>query len=107
MKETNVFNFNDIVSVERQERQYSALVVGSAKRAQKLQEMMGFISEIELLRVIDNNLILDSLARRQDIVIAKDIFGINTSLLKGKSSRKTEKHAKEDVILDVPQYILA
>ena len=39
-------------------------------------------------------------------MIDKDIYGANTSILKGKTTRKAENHVREDVILDVPQYIL-
>ena len=43
-----------------QEQQYSALDVNRAKKARKLQETMGFISERDLIQVVDNNLIQDS-----------------------------------------------
>ena len=52
-----VFN---LVTVERQEQQYSGLDIDRAKKARKLQVAMGFISERDMLHMIDNNLIVGS-----------------------------------------------
>ena len=67
---------------------------------------MGFISEADLLQVVDHNLIRGSQVRRQDVVVARDIYGNNTNVLKGKTTRRTEGHVREDSMMDVPQLIL-
>ena len=90
MREKNSCVFNSIMTVENQEQQYSALDIGRAKKARKLQEIMGFISERDLLNIIDNNLIINSKVKRRDVLMAKDIYGNNISSLKGKTVRKTE-----------------
>ena len=77
-----------------------------AKKARKLQETMGFISERDLLHMIDINLIIGSKVGRRDVIIANDIYGANTNSLKGKTVRKTEKHIREDATIDVPVYIM-
>jgi len=106
LSDSDSYVLSSIVSIKDQERQYSAIDVGRAKKARKLQEVMGFILEADLLRVVDHNLIRDSKVRRRDILTATDIYGKNTSILKGKTTRKTEQHVKEDALMDIPQYIL-
>ena len=106
LKSSNSFVFNGIVSVESQEQQYSALDVNRAKAARKLQETMGFISERDLLQIVDNNLIRDSKVRRRDVLTAGDIYGKNTNVLKGKTTRRTPPQVREDAYMDVPRFIL-
>ena len=95
-----------ITTAEGQEQQYSALDVSRVKAARKLQETMGFISERAMLYMIDNYLIIGSKVRRQDVIIAGDIYGDSTDIMKGKTVRKTEKHAREDGTMDVPKHIM-
>ena len=52
-QEQVVFN---ITTVEQQKDQYSTLDVERAKKVQKLQETKGFISNHDLLQVIDHNI---------------------------------------------------
>ena len=78
-----------ITTVEGQEQQYSALDVSRAKAARKLQETMGFISERAMLHMIDNHLIIGSKVRRRDVIIASDIYGDSTDIMKGKTVCKT------------------
>jgi len=98
-----VFN---VVTTEGQEQQYSGLDIDRAKKARKLQEAMGFISERDMLHMIDNNLIVGSKVRRRDVIIAGDIYGPNTNSLKGKTVRRTVGHVREDATMDVPKYIM-
>ena len=95
-----------ITTVEGQEQQCSALDVSSAKKARKLQETVGFISERDIINAIHNNLIIGSKVRRRGVLIANDIYGPITNSLKGKTVRKTEKHVREDTVMDVPAYIM-
>ena len=53
---------------------------------------MGFISERDMLHMIDNNLIVGSKVRRRDVIIAGDIYMPNTNSLKGKTVRHTVGH---------------
>jgi len=57
-------------------------------KARKFQEIMGFISERDMLDMIDNNLIRGSTVRRRDVYMANDIYGPNTNSLKGKTVPK-------------------
>ena len=96
----------NITTVKAQEKLYSALDVRRAKKIQKLQETMGFISERDMLNMIDNNLIRGSTVSRRDVKIANDIYGPNTNSLKGKTVRKTEEHVREDTGREVPSTIM-
>jgi len=59
LRDKNKYVFN-ITTIEQQQEQYSALDVERAKKARKLQETMGFISDRDLLQVIDHNMIIGS-----------------------------------------------
>jgi len=75
------------------------LDVSRAKKARKLQETMGFISErdtIHMMHMIENNLIRGSRVRRRDVHMVNDIYGPNTNSLKGKTALKTEEHVREE-----------
>jgi len=67
---------------------------------------MGFISERAMLHVIDIHLIIGLKVRRRDVIIASDIYGNSTDIMKGKTVRKTEKHVREDATMDVPRNIM-
>ena len=67
---------------------------------------MGFISETNLLQIVDHNLIWDSRTRQRDVIIAKDIYRYNTSILNGKTMQITEDHVREDALMDVPHLLL-
>ena len=71
LQDDNSCIFN-IVTVEEQEDQYSAMDVERAKKARKLQETMGFI-ERDMLYMIDNSLIVGSKVWRRNVIIAGDI----------------------------------
>jgi len=104
-KSKKKFIFN-ITTVEGQEQQYSALDVSRAKAPRRLQETMGFISERAMLHMIDNHLIIGSKVRRRDVIIANDIYGDSTDIMKGNTVRKTEKYAREDATIDVPKHTM-
>eukprot|EP00536_Pseudo-nitzschia_multiseries_P002667 jgi/Psemu1/5973/gm1.5973_g len=82
-----------ITSVEGKKKLYSDLDVRWATKAQKLQDAMGFPSIKDYLKMINNNLLLNCPVTRQDIKIAEDIFGPNTSVVKGKAVRQQPTHA--------------
>ena len=63
-KSKTKFVFN-ITTEEGHEQQYSVLGVSRAKKARKLQETIGFISERDLLHMIDNNFVIGSKVRRR------------------------------------------
>jgi len=64
---------------------------------------MGFISERDMLHMIDNNLIVGSKVRQHDVIIAGDIYGPNTNSLKGKTVHRSVSHVREVTTMDVPK----
>ena len=72
MRDKNKYVFN-ISTIEQQKEQYSAPDVERAKKAQKLQETMGFISDCDLLQVIDHNMIIGSKVCRREIMLAWEL----------------------------------
>ena len=94
-----------IVTIDGQKKQYSDLDIRRATAARKLQDSMGYPSLKAFLKMIDNNLILNCPITRRDILIAEDVFGVNTSIIKGKTVRRQPGHVREDVAV-VPPHIL-
>eukprot|EP00536_Pseudo-nitzschia_multiseries_P016322 jgi/Psemu1/45756/gm1.45756_g len=84
---------------------YSNLDIWRADRARRLQETIGFPSTKEFLQMIDNNWIQNCGVTHRDIHIAEDIYGINTSIIKGKTVRRQPQHMQED-LFPIPPGIL-
>ena len=95
----------NITTVEGQMRSYSDLDIRRAKKARKLQEILGFPSTKALLKMIDNNMIKNCPVTRRDMLMAEDMFGVNTNIVKGKTVRRRPGHVRED-ISNVPPDIL-
>ena len=95
----------NITTVEGQMKSYSDLDIRRAKKARKLQETLGFPSTKALIKMVDKNQIKNCPITRQDILIADDMFGTNTNIVKGKTVRRKPGHVRED-IQDVPPDIL-
>ena len=91
LREDDACVFN-VVTVEGQAQQYSGLDIDRAKKARKLQETIRFISERDMLHMIDHNVIVGSKVRRRDIIVAGDIYGPNNKALKGKTVCHTVGH---------------
>eukprot|EP00536_Pseudo-nitzschia_multiseries_P012709 jgi/Psemu1/32890/gm1.32890_g len=84
-------------TVEGKANSYSALDCSRAKKARDMQEILGFPTTQELVKMIDNNIIKDCPITRRDIKIMTDIYGKHASLLKGKSVRQQAPHTREDI----------
>ena len=94
-----------INTVEGQKALYSNLDVRRASAARKLQSIIMYPSNRAFVKMIDNNLIKNCDSTRRDIMMAQDIFGPNTNIIKGKTVARATPHVRED-ILPVPPKIL-
>ncbi|VEU43169.1 unnamed protein product, partial [Pseudo-nitzschia multistriata] len=94
-----------VTTVKGQKQFYSDLDLKRAKTARKLQETLGFPSVKAYLHMIDNNLIMNCPVTRRDVLMAEDIYGVNTNIVKGKTVRRRPTHTRED-IEPVPAAIL-
>eukprot|EP00536_Pseudo-nitzschia_multiseries_P018200 jgi/Psemu1/54543/gm1.54543_g len=65
-------------TVEGKAQSYSTLDCSRAKKALDLQEVLGFPTTQELIRMIDNNIIKDCPITRRDISIMEAIYGKHT-----------------------------
>eukprot|EP00536_Pseudo-nitzschia_multiseries_P017828 jgi/Psemu1/52760/gm1.52760_g len=83
----------------------SSLDCYRAKKVQEMQEVLGFPTSQELIKMIDNNIIKDCPITKRDITIMTDISGKHASILKGKSVRQQSPHTRED-ITPIPDSIL-
>jgi hypothetical protein len=94
-----------IITVDGQKKRYSDLDVRRATAAKKMQDTIGYPSNKEFMKMIDNNLIVNCAVTRRDVIIARDVFGPNIDMIKGKTVRQQPGHVRED-ISPVPAYIL-
>lgn len=67
---------------------------------------MGFISDDDLKRVLDNNSIKDCPVGRRDVSLSTEIYGTSTFIQKGKTVREKSAAVREDTTYDVPSHIL-
>lgn len=95
-----------ITTVEKQEQYFSDLDVRRAREARKLQHIMGFISNNDLLRVLDNNTIKDCPVQRHDVTLATEIYGTSSYIRKEKTVREQPNAVHEDTTSEVPSHIL-
>ena len=94
-----------ITTVDGQKKRYSDLDVRRATAARKLQDIVGYPSNKEFMKMIDNNLITNCAVTHRDVLIARDIFGPSIDMIKGKAVRQQPGHVREDTF-PVPPYIL-
>ena len=74
-----------ITTVEGKKESYSDRDIRRAKAARKLQNIMMYHGTKELLKMIDNNAIKNCSVTRRNILMAEDIYGVNTNIIKGKT----------------------
>eukprot|EP00536_Pseudo-nitzschia_multiseries_P018919 jgi/Psemu1/58020/gm1.58020_g len=77
-----------------------------AKKAQDMQEILGFPTSQELIKMIDNNIINNCLATRRDIKIMTDIYGKHASILKGKNKTSHRSPAVSSKPTETWHYVL-
>jgi len=85
---------NDVVlgtTVEDKINTYTVREYLNAKKSCELQNIIGRPSTNDLINYIDKNMIPNFSVTRQDILRAKDIFGLNIILLKGKTTHTTQE----------------
>ena len=86
-----------ITTVEGQESEFSDLDCRRAIKARKLQEIMGFPTSKDLIRMIEDKLVTNCGVTRRDVLNAEAIYGKHVSIVKGKTVRNQGKHIREDV----------
>ena len=86
-----------VTTVKGQKHFYSNLDLKQAKTARKLQDKLGFPSLNAFLHMIGNNIIMNCPVKRQDLLMAKEIYGVNTNIIKGKTVQRRVEHTWEDI----------
>ena len=94
-----------ITTVKGQKELFSGMDRKRADRARKLQEIMGYPSEKDFLRMIDNKVMKNCAVTRRDVQIAQQIYGKGRAIIQGKTVRRQVPHVRED-ILPVPDSVL-
>eukprot|EP00536_Pseudo-nitzschia_multiseries_P008127 jgi/Psemu1/19634/gm1.19634_g len=84
-------------TVEGKANSYFVLDCSRAKKARDMQEILGFPTSQELVKMIENNIIKDCPVTRRDIKIMTDIYGKHAGILKVKSVRQQAPHTREDI----------
>eukprot|EP00536_Pseudo-nitzschia_multiseries_P013934 jgi/Psemu1/36917/gm1.36917_g len=92
-------------TVEEKANSYLAVDCSRAKKAQDMQEILGFPTAQAFIKMINNNIIKDCPTTRRDVKVMLNIYGKHASILKGKSVRQQAPHTRED-ITPVPSNIL-
>jgi len=82
-------------------REYS-----NAKKARNLQNIIGRRSTQDLIKYVENNLILNCPMTRQDILRTEDIFRPIIRSIKGKMTQTKQKRVYVN-LQDIPQEIMA
>ena len=85
-------NYVMVTTVEGRKEHYSDRDARRAKAACKLQNIMMYHGTKELLKMIDRNAIKNCGVTRRDILMAEDIFGVNTNIVKGKKQFERRLH---------------
>ena len=86
-----------VTTVKGNKAKYSGIDRKRAERAYKLQEIMQYPSDADFLKMVDNKVIKNCPITRRDIKMARDIYGKNTAMVKGKTVRKQVPHVREDI----------
>ena len=86
-----------VTTVENNIDKYTVREYSYAKKACELQKIIGRPSAQDLINYIDKNVIPNFPVTRQDILRVEDIFGPNIGLVKGKTTRTTQKHVEVDL----------
>ena len=55
--------------------------------------------------MIDNNMIKNCGVTRRDVIMAEDIYGVNTNIIKGKAVRRQPGHTREELLAVPPQIL--
>ena len=88
-----------ITTLKGKMESYSAMDCKRAKRAAKLQEIVGYPSDKDFLWMIDNKVIRNYAITHRDIKMARDIFGKNKAIVQGKIVWQQTPHVWEDITM--------
>jgi len=79
-------------TVDSNKSKYSVRHYSLAKKARKLQDIIGRPSTEDYIKYVEGNMIPNCNVTRQDILRAEDIFGPNLGSVKGKTTRRPTSH---------------
>jgi len=79
-------------TVDSNKSKYSVRQYSLAKKACKLQDIIGRPSTEDYRKYVEGNMIPNCNVTRQDILRAEDIFGPNLGSVKGKTTRQPTSH---------------
>jgi hypothetical protein len=82
------------------------IVSRRAAKVRELQEILACPSSVDLANAVEHNVIGTNPFTRQDIQIAKKIFGPDVPAMKGKTVKRKSKMPREDDIPDIPSSII-
>ena len=97
-------------SVRNNQRNFSILDQKQAEACRLLQEKCGFPSDEDFINALENNEILNVDFGRQDVNIAREIYGYNAGAAMGKMKHPKKGHkmerVTEDTISLIPSSVL-
>jgi len=92
-----------VTTVENKINKYTVREYANAKKALDLQNIIGMPSTQDLIKYVENNMILNFLMTKQEILRVEDIFRPYISI-KGKTTHTKQKNVQD--LQDIPQEIM-
>ena len=96
-------NYSFLMTISNTKQLISRREIEQADKARHYQELLGWPSTAEYLRIVDNNLVSNCDINADDIKRSLAIYGEPLPVLKGKMTRKTPKSHGELVKLPLPE----
>ena len=97
---------NLVTTVSEQEQHFSEIDVKRAKKARYIQERLGFPSDLDLAKGIENGNIQDCGFDWRHIKIANEIEGPSKHAIAGKSVQRKNKMPRKSSRMSIPPSIL-
>jgi hypothetical protein len=89
-------------TVESESAHFSAIYCRRAAKVCELQEVLACPSDVDLANAVEHNVIGNNPFTRQDIQIAKKIYGPDVPIMKGKTVKNKSKMPRGDEVTDIP-----